>query len=309
MVVSAYCPLKLNMNAAILGRKVYIVAGSRIQSDYSDKVFAADLLGSASFTLAAGTGDKDNAAFTIVGNELKLNESADFETQNEYSIRVKGTDTGGLSIEKVFTISVTDVPENVAPVGITHDSNTIAENSPADTIIGTLSAIDPDEGDTHTFTLTDPAQHPDNSAFTIDGNQLKTATTFDFETKDSYTISVQVTDASGLSFSQVISVEISNQFEIPTYEELLGEQISLLENLDYSWGVELIPNGDMNTDTTGFHDIYGYANTPEIRTNPINEKVELFLTNKETKAMLIIEYSTNQNIPLLKERHFCICWL
>ena len=69
-----------------------------------------------SFTLASGDGDTDNAAFTITGNELKLNESADFETQNEYTIRVKGTDPGGLSIEKTFTISVTDVLENAAPV-------------------------------------------------------------------------------------------------------------------------------------------------------------------------------------------------
>ena len=184
--------------------------------NYSDKVFAADLLDSASFTLAAGTGDKDNAAFTIVGNELKLNESADFETQNEYSIRVKGTDSGGLSIEKVFTISVTDVPENVAPVGITLDNHTIAENSPSGTVVGTLSAIDPDDGDTHTFNLTDPVQHPDNAHFTIDGDQLKAAAIFDFEAKASYTLNLQVTDADGLTFAQGVTIEVTDVNEAPT---------------------------------------------------------------------------------------------
>ena len=65
--------------------------------------------------------------------------------------------------------------QNAALTGLTLNNHTIAENSPADTTIGTLTAIDPDEGDTHTFTLTDPSQHPDNAHFTIDGDQLKAA--------------------------------------------------------------------------------------------------------------------------------------
>ena len=104
-------------------------------------------------------------------------------------------------------------PPNQPPSSIILDSNTIAENSPADTAIGTLSAIDPDEDDTHTFTLTDPAQHPDNAAFTIEGNQLKSAASFDFETKPSYSISVHVTDAGGLTYSQGLTIQVVDLLE------------------------------------------------------------------------------------------------
>lgn len=70
------------------------------------------------FTLVVGTSSADNMAFTVTGNTLTLNGSADFETKNSYTIRVRATDsgTGSLTFEKAFTITITDVAENVAPV-------------------------------------------------------------------------------------------------------------------------------------------------------------------------------------------------
>ncbi len=52
------------------------------------------------YSLVVGTGDTDNSAFSIVGNQLQINNSPDFETKNSYSIRVKTTDQGGLGFEK-----------------------------------------------------------------------------------------------------------------------------------------------------------------------------------------------------------------
>ena len=59
--------------------------------------------------------------------------------------------------------------QNAAPTGLTSTTIPSLRTSPP-TTIGTLTAIDPDEGDTHTITLTDPSQHPDNAHFTIDGD-------------------------------------------------------------------------------------------------------------------------------------------
>ena len=117
---------------------------------------------------------------------------------------------------------------NHEPVGITLNNNTIAENEPADTTIGTLTAIDPDEGDTHTFTLTDPTQHPDNTHFTIDGDQMKASASFDFETKASYTLNLQVTDAGGLTFAQEVTIEVTNVNEAPT--DLTLDNATIAEN-------------------------------------------------------------------------------
>src|SRR5262249_56353348 len=63
------------------------------------------------YVLVSGTGDADNAAFTISGNQLKAAARFDFEAKSSYSIRVKSTDAFGLSTEKVFTITIIDVNE------------------------------------------------------------------------------------------------------------------------------------------------------------------------------------------------------
>ncbi len=63
------------------------------------------------YSLVSGTGGTDNGSFTIAGNTLKTAAIFDYETKNSYSSHVRTTDQGGLWYEKVFTISVTDLPE------------------------------------------------------------------------------------------------------------------------------------------------------------------------------------------------------
>jgi len=64
--------------------------------------------------LVAGTGDTDNAAFTIVGDELRINSSPDFETQSSYSILVQTTDAWGESYSENFTININDLQPEIA---------------------------------------------------------------------------------------------------------------------------------------------------------------------------------------------------
>ncbi|MCA9094757.1 MAG: hypothetical protein KDA68_14820, partial [Planctomycetaceae bacterium] len=81
---------------------------------------STDTNSSESFTysLVAGEGDTGNAAFTIVGNQLQNAVVFDYEAQDTYSIRVRTTDLGGLTFEKVFSISVIDVSEiGAIPLG------------------------------------------------------------------------------------------------------------------------------------------------------------------------------------------------
>ena len=63
------------------------------------------------FTLVSGAGDADNASFTIAGPALKTAAVFDFETRSAYSIRVRATDQGGLSLEQPFTVSVDNLNE------------------------------------------------------------------------------------------------------------------------------------------------------------------------------------------------------
>lgn len=66
------------------------------------------------YTLVSGTGGTDNSSFTIVGNQLKTAALFDVNTKSNYSIRVRTTDQGNLTLEKVFAVSITNV--NDAPV-------------------------------------------------------------------------------------------------------------------------------------------------------------------------------------------------
>ncbi|MGA7934700.1 MAG: esterase-like activity of phytase family protein, partial [Kovacikia sp.] len=84
------------------------------------------------YSLVSGAGDRDNSAFTITSNQLKINLSPDFETQSSYSIRVRTTDQGGLSLDKTLTITVNNINEIFGDSG----NNTIQGTAGIDTIYG-----------------------------------------------------------------------------------------------------------------------------------------------------------------------------
>ncbi|MBI5774529.1 MAG: SBBP repeat-containing protein, partial [Verrucomicrobia bacterium] len=66
------------------------------------------------FTLVSGTGDGDNAGFSVAnGTNLVTAAVFDFETKNSYAIRVRATDSTGNTFEKQFTITIANV--NDAP--------------------------------------------------------------------------------------------------------------------------------------------------------------------------------------------------
>jgi YD repeat-containing protein len=63
------------------------------------------------YQLVSGVGSIDNSLFAIQGNELRLAGRSDFEAKFNCSIRVRVTDSLGLSREEVLAISVTDQEE------------------------------------------------------------------------------------------------------------------------------------------------------------------------------------------------------
>ncbi len=64
------------------------------------------------YTLVDGAGADDNGSFYISGNQLKANKSFDFEQKSSYSIRVRTNNSFGMSLEKTFTVTISDVNED-----------------------------------------------------------------------------------------------------------------------------------------------------------------------------------------------------
>ena len=155
------------------------------------------------YTLVDGDGDDDNASFEIDGDQLVTTEVFDFETQSSYSVRVRSTDSGGLFTEAVLIVSVTDV--NEAPTAITLSDSTVAGDAEAGAVVGMLETADPDEGDSHVYTLVDGEGDDDNGLFEIVGSELRLAEPLDFAQQESFSVRVRSTD-SGELFTEAVFV-------------------------------------------------------------------------------------------------------
>ena len=165
------------------------------------------------YSLVTGTGSTDNAAFTISGNTLRTAQSFNFEVKASYSIRVRVTDSGALTYEEAFTITVTNV--NEAPTDITLSAQQIAENAGSYAAVGTLSATDPDAGSVFSFSLVSGTGSTDNASFVIDGTTLRSTQSLNFEAKSSYAIRVRVNDGT-FSIEKAFTVQVTDVNEAPT---------------------------------------------------------------------------------------------
>jgi hypothetical protein len=124
-----------------------------------------------------------------------------------------------LTYEESFTISVTnvnDAPTNLRLNAVDVSVPVVAENSAIGTTFGTLEAFDQDAGATLTYALTAGDGDADNASFAIDGTTLKTKARFDFETKDTYTIRVKVTDNAGATYEKSFTIMVTDVNEAPT---------------------------------------------------------------------------------------------
>lgn len=178
-----------------------------------------DLEGQAlTYSLAAGDGDTDNQSFTIDGDVLRINDSPDYEAKSSYSIRIRVEDGGavGKSFEARWAISINNL--NEAPTAIDLSAASIHENAPAGSVVGIFSATDPDFDPAFTFSLVGGGGDTDNGAFSISETSLTINASPDYETKDSYTIRVRVTDEGdpALSLEKSFTISIIDRNEPPT---------------------------------------------------------------------------------------------
>lgn len=99
-----------------------------------------------------------------------------------------------------------NAPVGNPPTDISLTNNSIAENSALGATIGTLSATDPDAGETFTFSLVNSA----GGLYSITGNSLKVAGPLDFEGQSTQTIRVRVTDSGFNSYEENFTIQLVN---------------------------------------------------------------------------------------------------
>jgi ELWxxDGT repeat protein len=235
------------------------------------------------YTLVSGTGSTDNGSFSIAGGVLQTAASFNFESKSSYSIRVRSADQGGLSVEKQFVITITNV--NETPTNLALSPTSIAENQSSGTAVGTFTTTDPDTGNTFTYTLVSGTGSTDNASFTIDGNTLKSAGSFDFETKSSYSIRVRTTDQGGLWYETQFTINVSDGNDGATQVVLSNVVTSLLATANTS---SAIPLADVSVTDDGMG-----TNTLSL-SGPDAATFELVSGQLRLKAGTVLNYATKK---------------
>ena len=190
------------------------------------------------------TGSDDNAFFSISSNKLNAAFTFDYETKSVYVINVASNDNNGGVIEKQFLININD--RNDAPTNLSLDVLEVAENERVGTVVGLLSTEDVDVSDSHSYSFSAAIADNDNSKFVIVNNELKTATQFDYETKQVYYIYVTTNDNRGGVFTQQFVIDILDSNDAPTDIQLnntsitedlpVGSTVGEFTNLDVDQG-------------------------------------------------------------------------
>src|SRR5262249_42295569 len=125
----------------------------------------------------------------------------------------------------VSFVQLTYVVQNLAPTDIALSGRTVAENQPAGTVVGTFSTIDPNTGDSFTYTLVDGAA--DNAKFTLDDSgNLPPPASFDFGGGSSYVIRARPTDAGKLFFEKAFTITVLNADETPATIKLSSTSVA-----------------------------------------------------------------------------------
>ena len=161
--------------------------------------------------IALGVGSTFTQADINAG--LLTYQDTDVETTADaFSFTV--SDGAGGSINAT-TFSITVTPVNDAPVAV-DQSFSLPENSADGSVVGSVSASDPDVGDTLSYAITggDPI-----GAFAIDSVTgeitIADSTQLNFEATPVFSLTVTVTDSGGLADTAAVTVNLTDVNEAP----------------------------------------------------------------------------------------------
>ncbi len=105
------------------------------------------------------------------------------------------------------------------PEDIILSNNILNEEMPVNTVVGSLTTVDPGEGDTHTYSLVSGEGDDDNASFNILGDQLRSSEILNYELKISYSIRIQTTDQDGLKYQESFIISVLDVDDPPVSDD------------------------------------------------------------------------------------------
>ncbi|THD27797.1 Protocadherin Fat 1 [Fasciola hepatica] len=145
----------------------------------------------------------DPALFSVneTTGEIRLGGPLDYETKPDHTLTVQATDVGQLSCAFIVQISVLDVNDN-PPVFDPVHINPIPEDAPIGSLVGKVTARDPDTVDANRLIYSLVAAH--EASFSIEPHTglLKVSKTLDRETQNVHKLTILVRDGPLSSLSE-----------------------------------------------------------------------------------------------------------
>ncbi len=154
------------------------------------------------------------------------------------------------------------IVDGQAPTAVLLNTQGVMENSAPGLWVGTLGAVDPDTGDTHSFELVDAPGGDDNRFFRIEGNLLLVNRTItrDFEgNPEPFSIRVRTRDSSLNTHEEVLSIPILDD----RTEDHDGDGLTEAQEVD----VYHTSDRHYDTDGDGFGDLFeiNHGSAPDDR--------------------------------------------
>ena len=163
--------------------------------------------------------DSSTGQLTVANGSL-LN----YESAASHTVTVRVTDSGGQSHNETFTINLTNV--NEAPTDLTLSANIVPESATTGTVVGIVTGTDVDAGDTKTYSLTNTA----GGRFAINASTgeitVADGSLLNYENAASHSLTVQVTDSGGQSYSELFTIYLTNVNEWPTDLALSADTVA-----------------------------------------------------------------------------------
>lgn len=189
-----------------------------------NEVFVSKLDSQGHFVLAKQLGGTSNDAGLGIATDGTVGHvyvTGSFEGTADFD---PGSGTHNLVSAGSLDAFVWKLKRNQAPTDVSLSNDTVPENSPNGTLVGTLSTSDVDGGDSHAYTLLDDA----GGRFTLSGDQLLVAdgSLLDFEASSSHQVLVRTTDLGGSSFDRVLTITVEDVNEQPVVDAGGDEELA-----------------------------------------------------------------------------------
>ena len=214
-----------NISPFLLNHRMNISEGETLLLS-GEHFSAADLNGHEGELIFSVSEEQQGQFIFVSQPEIAIHQ---FYQQNVTAAQVRFTHDGG-EIAPSFAVSVSDgqlstspVPATIVFTNVNDDPSALylnpmvlSENLFFPVIVGSLTTVDPDVEDTHTYQLVTGVGDSNNTQFDIVDYQLRVLTSFNYEQQQAAEVRIRTTDSAGSDYESAFVITILDQNDPPT---------------------------------------------------------------------------------------------